>query len=131
MHRRGTYADLYWSIIEQCLPFRHCPGSEHNYDTRYKDSRWANFPSLIVVLLISLAMDDAIRLNSDLLSGPLPLGSKRCFASAPRCGKEDRLRMDSTHARNSFVLSCTGMISGEIRIRLKTEGRVSLEGGNE
>jgi len=40
---------------------------------------------------------------------PWPL-RRRCLCSGLE-GYEERLRIDSTHALNSFVLSCTGMLS--------------------
>lgn len=72
--------------------------------------RCANFPNLIVVLLMSLPIADAIFVNSDLLPPPLLCCSSRCFCSATlRAGTEDRLRIDSTQALNSLVRSWTGI----------------------
>ena len=75
------------------------------------------------VLLISFPIAEAILVNSDLLPSPLPwLCNSRCLASA-RGGSDDLLRMDSTHARNSFVLSCMG-----IAVALKHASITNLTG---
>lgn len=61
--------------------------------------RCASFPSLIVVLLMSLAIADAMR-------------EKSLFPwrrSAVRGCTADLLRMESTQVRNSSVLSCMAM----------------------
>jgi hypothetical protein len=62
-----------------------------------------------VVVLISLPMAEAIRENSLLVPCLLLDGSSLCFASEPRAGMEDLLRIEWTQALNSFVRSCIGI----------------------
>lgn len=78
---------------------------------RHADSRCASLPSFTVVLLMSLPIEEAIRVNSDLLPSTF-VCSSRCFCSAPFEEKVDLFRMDSTHARNSLVRSWTGILIG-------------------
>lgn len=62
------------------------------------------------MLLISFPIPDAI-LEKSLFPPLFPWAwSSRCFASDPREGKEDRVRIDSTQALNSFVRSWTGIV---------------------
>lgn len=76
--------------------------------------RCASFPSLIVVLLISFPMAEAMRENS-VLGVPLAWPwSRRCFASAVFAGKADLFRIESTQVRNSFVLSWIAMSSRRV-----------------
>jgi len=69
----------------------------------------ANFPSLTVVLLMSFPIALAMRVNSLLPSARACLSRSRCLPGFFG-GKDERLRMDSTQARNSFVRSCDGML---------------------
>ena len=62
--------------------------------------------SLIVVLLMSLPIDDAIRENSDFEGFPL-VWIRRCLASAARGPSAVLLRIESTQDLNSCVRSCT------------------------
>lgn len=74
------------------------------------DSHWASFPSFKLVLLMSFPIPDAI-LEKSLFPPLLPWACmSRCFASDPREGKDDRERIDSTQALNSFVRSWTGIV---------------------
>jgi len=67
--------------------------------------RWPNLFNLIVVLLMSLPIDDAIRENSDFEGFPL-FWIRRCLASAPRGPSAVLLRIESTQDLNSCVRSC-------------------------
>lgn len=78
-----------WVLIRQGTISLHCP----------------SLFSLIVVLLMSLPIDDAIRENSDFEGFPL-VWMRRCLASAPRGPSAVLLRIESTQDLNSCVRSC-------------------------
>ena len=59
---------------------------------------------------MSLAMEEATLVNSLLGESFTWEWSRRCFCSAFLEEIVDRLRIDSTQALNSFVLSWTGML---------------------
>jgi hypothetical protein len=74
------------------------------------DARCASLLSFTVVLLMSLPMDNAMCENSPFPGGFALLCRSRCFASELRVSKALLLRIESTHALNSFVRSCVDVI---------------------
>lgn len=85
------------------------PGPVNNQRKHPEDNlRCASFPSLMVVLLMSLPMAEAKRENS-VLGVPLAWPWRRCFTSVGLGGKADLFRIESTQVRNSFVRSWLAM----------------------
>ena len=107
-----AYANFHRTIVEQGLPFGDLSGWFNEGETRTGAvySRWASFPRRMVVVLMSLAMEEATLVNSLLGESLTWEWSRRCFCSAFLEEIVDRLRIDSTQALNSFVLSWTGML---------------------
>ena len=84
-------------------------GTRSYYNYMCQDKTDARCPSLLsftVVLLISLPMDDAMCENSPFPGDFVLLCRSRCLASELRLPKALLLRIESTHALNSFVRSC-------------------------
>ena len=70
---------------------------------------------------MSLPMDDAMCENSPFPGGFALFCRSRCFASELRLPKALLLRIESTHALNSFVRSCIDDI-GQMEIKYKEYG---------
>lgn len=82
------------------------------------------------MLLISFPIPAAMREKS-LFPPLLPCDwSNLCFASE-REGREDLVRIDSTHARNSLVLSWTGIAKRCINRERKNYSKCGIEGMKE